>query len=189
MKLTIAKGASLPIKIALVIVGSAILTLSAKISVPFYPVPMTMQTFALLLIALMLPPYLAVSTVLLYLVEGAVGMPVFEGTPEKGIGLGYMMGPTGGYLVGFVLCVGFVSFCKEKFSSMISHALISAVGVGLLFGAGLLWLGTLIGWDKPLLTFGLYPFILGDCLKLILAVLTAHGLARLSTPKANPPEA
>ncbi|MDH5749223.1 MAG: biotin transporter BioY, partial [Rhodospirillales bacterium] len=88
---------------ALAVAGSLLLILSAKISIPFWPVPMTMQTFAVLVIGMAYGPRLGLATVLLYLAEGAFGMPVFAGTPEKGIGLAYMMGPTGGYLVGFAV--------------------------------------------------------------------------------------
>jgi biotin transport system substrate-specific component len=81
--------------------GSLLLTLSAKINVPFYPVPMTMQTFAVILIGAAFGWRLGTATVLFYLAQGAMGLPVFAGTPEKGIGLAYMAGPTGGYLLGF----------------------------------------------------------------------------------------
>ena len=87
----------------LALVGTLILTLSAKITVPFWPVPATLQTLALFAIAAAYGSRLAVATVILYLIEGAVGLPVFAGTPEKGIGLAYMVGPTGGYLIGFVV--------------------------------------------------------------------------------------
>jgi len=85
--------------IALAVLGTALLTLSAKINIPFYPVPLTMQTFVVLAIGMAYGPRLGVATLLLYLAEGAVGLPVFAGTPEKGIGVAYMMGTTGGYLL------------------------------------------------------------------------------------------
>ena len=94
--------------------GSLLLTLAAKINVPFYPVPMTMQTFAVLVIAMSFGKRLGLGSVLLYLVEGAAGLPVFAGTPEKGIGIAYMMGPTAGYLLGFVLATMLVSYLAEK---------------------------------------------------------------------------
>ncbi|MBT7550852.1 MAG: biotin transporter BioY, partial [Gemmatimonadetes bacterium] len=87
----------------LAVVGSLLLAVSSKISVPFYPVPMTMQTFVVLALGMAYGWRLGGTTVLLYLAEGAAGLPVFSGTPEKGIGLSYMLGGTGGYLIGFVL--------------------------------------------------------------------------------------
>ena len=84
--------------VTLVIAGAALLTLSAKVNIPFYPVPMTMQTFAVLVIGMAFGPSLAIGTVGLYLMLGALGLPVFSGTPERGIGWAYMVGPTGGYL-------------------------------------------------------------------------------------------
>src|SRR5256885_9623717 len=95
---------------ALAVLGSLALTLSAKLQVPFYPVPMTMQSLVVLLIGLAFGWRLGTATVLLYLAEGLAGLPVFAGTPEKGIGLAYMMGPTGGYLVGFVLAAAFLGW-------------------------------------------------------------------------------
>mgnify|MGYP000054354430 CR=1 FL=1 len=94
--------------IALVIAGAALLTLSAKVNIPFYPVPMTMQTFAVLVIGMGFGPSLAIGTVGLYLMLGALGLPVFSGTPERGIGWAYMAGPTGGYLLGFIVASGIV---------------------------------------------------------------------------------
>ena len=99
-------------KVSFVLIGTLLLTISAKIKVPFYPVPMTMQTFVVVLIGITLGWKLGLATVLTYLFEGAIGLPVFAGTPEKGIGISYMMGPTGGYLIGFVFSVfiGIISF-------------------------------------------------------------------------------
>ena len=94
--------------ITLAVLGSIALWISAKISIPFWPVPLTMQTLVVLMIGMAFGSRLGVATIFLYLAEGAVGLPVFSGTPEKGIGLAYMMGTTGGYLVGFVLAVGTV---------------------------------------------------------------------------------
>ena len=89
---------------ASVIAANALLILSAKIQVPFWPVPMTMQTLVVVALGLGMGLRLGTAAMLLYLVEGAIGLPVFAGTPERGIGLAYMAGPTGGYLAGFLLC-------------------------------------------------------------------------------------
>ncbi len=155
----------------LAIVGSLLIWLAAKIQVPFYPVPMTMQTLVVLAIGMAYGWRLGAATVLLYLAEGAMGMPVFTGTPEKGIGIAYMMGGTGGYLVGFVLAAASVGWLAERGwdKNVLSTAGAMLVGNALIYVPGLLWLGTLFGWDKPILEWGLYPFVLGDLTKLALA--------------------
>jgi len=160
---------------ALVVAGSLLLWASAKIQVPFYPVPMTLQTLAIMVIAATFGMRLGVATVLLYLVEGAFGLPVFAGTPEKGIGLAYMVGPTGGYLAGYILAVALVGWLAERGFDRNIFRLFSAMFVGdaVIFALGILWLGTLLGWDKPVLAWGLYPFILGDLTKIALAASIA----------------
>ena len=99
--------------ILIVFIGSIVLTISAKINVPFYPVPMTMQTFVVIFIGMAFGWKLGLATVFAYLVEGAFGLPVFAGTPEKGIGIAYMIGPTGGYLFGFLVAVFIAGFLKK----------------------------------------------------------------------------
>ena len=91
--------------ILIAILGTLLLTISAKINIPFYPVPMTMQTFIVLFLGITLGPKIGLLTVSLYLFEGIFGLPVFAGTPEKGIGLIYFTGPTMGYLIGFLVAV------------------------------------------------------------------------------------
>jgi biotin transport system substrate-specific component len=156
---------------ALVVAGSLVLWASAKIQVPFYPVPMTLQTLAIMVIAASFGMRLGVATVLLYLAEGAFGLPVFAGTPEKGIGLAYMVGPTGGYLAGYVFAAALVGWLAERGFDRNIFKLFGAMFVGdaILFALGILWLGALLGWDKPVLEWGLYPFILGDLTKIALA--------------------
>ena len=157
--------------VVLAVAGTLLLTLSAKIQVPFYPVPMTMQTFAVLVIGMVYGWRLGGATLFLYLAAGAVGLPVFAGTPEKGIGLAYMMGGTGGYLVGFVLaaaaCGGLAQRGWDR--NVITTALAMLIGNVIIYIPGLLWLGVVFGWDKPILQWGLTPFILGDLTKLVLA--------------------
>lgn len=155
----------------LAIAGSLLIWLSAKIQVPFYPVPMTMGTFAVLAIGMAYGWRLGAATVLLYMVEGAMGLPVFAGTPEKGIGLAYMLGGTGGYLIGYVLAAASVGWLAERGwdKNVLTTGLAMLVGNALIYVPGLLWLGTLFGWDKPILTWGLTPFVLGDLTKLALA--------------------
>jgi len=151
--------------------GTLLLTLAAKIQVPFYPVPMTMQTFVVLGLGMAYGWRLGAATMLLYMTEGAMGLPVFAGTPEKGIGLAYMMGGTGGYLIGYVLAAAATGWLAERGfdRSVLGTATAMMVGNALIYVPGLLYLGMLFGWDKPILAWGLTPFLLGDALKLALA--------------------
>ena len=157
----------------LAIVGSLALWVSAKLSIPFWPVPLTMQTLVVLVIGMAFGARLGAATVLLYLAEGAVGLPVFSGTPEKGLGLAYMMSTTGGYLVGFVLAAGAVGFLAERGwdRSPVKTALAMVLGNILIYMTGLLWLGTIVGWDKPVLAWGLTPFLAGDAVKIAAAAV------------------
>lgn len=159
--------------VILAITGSILLTISAKISVPFYPVPMTMQTLVVLALGMALGSRLGVATVLLYMAEGAIGLPVFSGTPEKGLGLAYMMGTTGGYLLGFVVAVWATGFLAERGwgRGFVSTALAMVIGNAIIYTFGLLWLGSLLGWDKPIIEWGMTPFLLGDTTKIALAVI------------------
>jgi len=158
--------------VLLAVAGSLALWASAKISIPFYPVPMTMQTFVVLMIGMSYGWRLGGATILLYLAEGAIGLPVFAGTPERGIGLAYMVGPTGGYLVGFVISAVTVGWLAERGWGQNPFTTLAAMTLGttVIFVAGLIWLGSVIGWDKPILVLGLTPFVFGAVLKIALAV-------------------
>lgn len=163
--------------VLLVVFGTILLTLSAKVKVPFWPVPMTMQTFAVLFLAATLGLKLGMATVLLYLAEGAFGLPVFTGTPEKGIGLAYMAGPTGGYLVGFAVAAAIVGWAADKGFSRNWLAMMAFMTAGtvVIFVLGFAWLQNLIGVAKAW-QFGVLPFLPGAGLKILLAVaLTAFG--------------
>jgi len=159
--------------IILAIFGSMLLTASAKIQIPFYPVPQTMQTMAVLILGMIYGWRLGAATVLLYLAEGAFGLPVFAGTPEKGIGLAYMMHTTGGYLVGFVLaaivCGGLAERGWDRKPS--TTALAMLLGNIVIYIPGLIWLSLFVGTEKAI-QFGLIPFMLGDIVKLILAAVS-----------------
>ena len=165
---------SLLYKLLLAVFGTVLLTLSAKIQVPFYPVPMTMQTFVVLCLGMAFGWKLAGCTILLYLLEGVLGLPVFAGTPEKGIGLAYMMGGTGGYLIGFLLAAMLCGYLAQRGWDRKPMSTAAAMFLGniVIYLPGLIWLGILFGWDKPILEWGLSPFILGDIAKLALACLT-----------------
>jgi len=151
--------------------GSVLLAISSKIKVPFYPVPMTMQTFVLLALSMSFGLRAGFATIMLYLAEGAFGLPVFAGTPEKGIGVAYMTGPTGGYLVGYVLAAVSVGYLAERGwdRNALTTAAAMLIGNALIYVPGLIWLGVLFGWDKPILEWGLTPFVFGDLAKLALA--------------------
>lgn len=155
----------------LAVTGSLAIAISAKIQVPFYPVPMTMQTFVILALAMAMGWRLGGAAVALYLAEGAMGLPVFAGTPEKGIGIAYMAGPTGGYLAGYLVAAVTVGWLGERGwdRNVPTTAAAMLAGNALIYTFGLLWLGALLGWDKPILEWGLYPFVLGDATKLALA--------------------
>ncbi|MBE0530177.1 MAG: biotin transporter BioY [Rhodospirillales bacterium] len=157
----------------LAVVGSLLLTVSAKVQVPFWPVPMTMQTFVVVVIGMAYGPRLGVATLTLYLAQGALGLPVFAGTPEKGIGLAYMVGPTGGYLVGYLLAVMGCGYLAERGwdRNFFTTAVAVIVGDVILFVPGVLWLGVLFGWSKPILAWGLTPFLLGELTKMALAAV------------------
>ena len=157
--------------IFLAIGGSLALWVSAKIQVPFYPIPMTMQTFVVLIIGMTFGLKLGVASVLLYLIEGLIGLPVFAGTPEKGIGLAYMVGPTGGYLLGFIVSAGTLGWLSSKGWDRNVFLTLAAmtIGTAIIFIFGMVWLGAIIGWEKPILELGLFPFIPGAAFKIALA--------------------
>ena len=156
--------------ILIVLLGSLALTISAKIKIPFYPVPMTMQTFVVLFLGISLGYKIALATVSLYLLEGILGLPVFSNSPEKGVGLVYFTGPTMGYLIGFLFAAflsGYFDFKKNIF--LIFLKLILSVSV--IYLLGILWLGIVIGWDKPIFELGAKPFLLSELFKILILVL------------------
>jgi len=166
----------------LALAGSLALVVSAKVQVPFYPVPMTMQTFVVLVVGMTFGWRLGGATVLLYLAQGAAGLPVFAGTPERGIGLAYMMGPTGGFLVGFFLAAVAVGFLAERrWDRHVVTALAAMlIGTVIIFATGLAWLGALIGWDKDVIAVGLTPFVPGEAFKIALAAAVLPAAWRLA---------
>ena len=158
--------------LVVVILGSLALTISAKIKIPFYPVPMTMQTFVVLFLGISLGHKIALATIGLYLIEGIAGLPVFSNSPEKGIGLVYFTGPTMGYLIGFLTACYLSS--KIKVSDNFFKVLLKlTIATSTIYILGLIWLGIIIGWDKPIFTLGAKPFLLAEIFKImILALLT-----------------
>jgi biotin transport system substrate-specific component len=177
---------NVPRAAVLAVVGSLLLWLSAKVQVPFYPVPMTLQTAVVFLLGIAYGWRLAAATVLLYLAEGAVGLPVFAGTPEKGIGLPYMLGPTGGYLAGFVAAAAITGWVAERARHWLAIGLGVLAATATIYLLGAAWLATFVGAEKAL-ALGVASFLLGDAVKLALVTaLAAAGLGRLEPrPRAD----
>jgi len=162
----------------IIFIGSIILTISAKIKIPFYPVPMTMQTFIVLFLGISFGYKIAIATVSLYLLEGILGLPVFSNSPERGIGLTYFTGPTMGYLIGFLTACFLASFIKNDDNYfLIFFKLIFSVSTIYIFG--IMWLGTLIGWDKPIFTLGVMPFLVAEIFKICLLTLITKKIIKL----------
>ena len=151
-----------------VIAGIAVLAISAHIKIPFYPVPVTMQTLAVLAIGMTYGTRLGGATLLGYLGVGAAGAPVFAG----GAGVAYMMGPTGGYLLGFFVAAVVLGALAERgwTRSIITTVAAMVLGNAIIYLLGVSWLANLIGSQKAI-EFGLLPFLYGDALKLVIAAL------------------
>ena len=164
--------------ILVAVLGTLLLTISAKIKIPFYPVPMTMQTFVVLFLGITLGPKIGLLTISLYLFEGIFGLPVFAGTPEKGIGLIYFTGPTMGYLIGFLVAVYFAgSFKYDK--GIINTFLKLIFSISFVYILGMIWLGILIGWDKPIFKLGAQPFLLAELFKMLLLLFLTPTLLKV----------
>ena len=163
-----------------IILGSIALTISAKIKIPFYPVPMTMQTFVVLFLGVSLGYKIGLASVGLYLLEGIVGLPVFSNSPEKGVGLIYFTGPTMGYLIGFLTASYLASKINnsDNFILVLTKLIVATITIYIL---GLLWLGTLIGWDKPIFALGAKPFLLAETFNVILLALIPTKIIKIRT--------
>jgi biotin transport system substrate-specific component len=160
------------------LLGSVILAISSKIKIPFYPVPMTMQTLVVLMMGIGFGWRLGVATVTLYLFEGIIGLPVFSGTPEKGIGLIYFTGPTMGYLLGFLAAV----YVSGKFiydNNIFKNFFKLLFATSLIYILGMAWLGTLIGWNKPIFQLGAQPFLLAELFKILIATFTISQIEKI----------
>ena len=158
--------------IIITFIGSILLTISAKVKIPFYPVPMTMQTFVVLFLGVSFGYKIGLATVGLYLLEGIIGLPVFSNSPEKGIGLVYFMGPTMGYLVGFLVATFLAGYLNFKTNIIIIFFKL-ILSVSAIYILGILWLGNLIGWDKPVIQLGASPFLLAELFKILILTLLA----------------
>ena len=164
--------------ILITVLGSLLITLSAKIKIPFYPVPMTMQTFVILLIGITFGYKIGLATVTLYLFEGIIGLPVFAGSPEKGIGLTYFIGPTMGYLIGFLFATFLAGYFNFKENILINFIKL-LFSVSIIYIFGIIWLGNLIGWDKPIFQLGVTPFLLAELFKISILTLLAKNIFKL----------
>ena len=165
--------------VLLALIGSIALAISSKIKIPFYPVPMTMQTLVILTIGIGFGWKLGLATVSLYLFEGIIGLPVFSGTPEKGIGLVYFTGPTMGYLIGFLIAV----YISGKFTydnNLIKNFLKLLIATSFIYIFGMSWLGYLIGLDKPIFQLGAQPFLLAELLKILIATFAINQLKKIN---------
>ena len=154
------------------LLGSIVLAISSKIKIPFYPVPMTMQTLIVLSIGVIFGWRIGLATISLYLFEGILGLPVFAGTPEKGIGLVYFTGPTMGYLLGFLPAVYFsgslkVNYKYNLFVRLILNFLLFTFSVSFIYIFGLIWLSRFVPMEQ-LWMFGVKPFLLAEIFKVLI---------------------
>ena len=164
--------------ILIIFFGTILLTLSAKIIIPFCPVPMTMQTFVVLFLGLSFGYKIGLATVGLYILEGIIGIPVFSNSPEKGIGWIYFTGPTMDYLIGFLFATFLAGYLNFK-TNIIFIFFKLIVSVSIIYILGVLWLGNLIGWDKPVIQFGVTPFLLAELFKIALLTILGKQLLKL----------
>ena len=162
----------------LALIGSIILAVSSKIKIPFYPVPMTMQTLVVLIIGIVFGWKLGLATVSLYLFEGIIGLPVFSGTPEKGLGLVYFTGPTMGYLLGFLVAV-YISGKFNYDSNIIKNFFKLLLATSFIYILGMTWLGNLIGWDKPIFQLGAQPFLLAELFKILIVTFAISQIRKI----------
>ena len=164
--------------ILIVFLGTILLTISSKIKIPFYPVPMTMQTFVVLFLGMSFGYKIGLATVGLYLVEGIIGLPVFSNSPEKGVGLVYFTGPTMGYLIGFLIATFLAGYFKFE-GNLLNSFIKLLISVSTIYILGVFWLGSLIGWDKPIIQLGVTPFLLAEMFKIVILTLLAKNILKL----------
>ena len=162
----------------IIFLGSIALAISAKVKIPFYPVPMTMQTFVVLFLGISFGYKISLATVSLYLIEGLAGFPVFSNSPERGIGLIYFTGPTMGYLIGFLVAV-YISGKFNYDNNLVKNFLKLMLATSFIYILGMSWLGSLIGWDKPIFQLGAQPFLLAELFKILIATLAINQIKKI----------
>ncbi len=170
------QGLAMSKAVLTVIAGVALMTLAAKIQIPFWPVPMTLHSLAALGFAVVLGPRMATAIFVGYLAAGAAGLPVFSGTPERGIGLAYMVGPTGGYLAGYLIACGLTGWLAAG-KGLIGRFFAMLAGLVVVYAFGIAWLALYVRADK-LLAAGVLPFLLGDLIKIGIVALGSVLLTR-----------
>lgn len=171
-------GSSALRKGALVLLGSLVIAAAAQVNVPMQPVPMTLQTLAVLSVGAALGARLGVAALVLYVIEAAAGLPVLA---EMKAGLPFLLGPTGGYILGFVLAAGLVGYLAERGfdRSMPRMMLAMLLGAALIYVPGLLWLLRFVGGFDQAITFGFMPFVLGDIVKAAIAAIAFPAVWKL----------
>jgi biotin transport system substrate-specific component len=173
-------GASRDARLVALLAAVALLWISARIQIPLWPVPITMQTYVVIVIAMGCGTRLGLAAIGSYVALGALGLPVFAGTPEKGIGLAYLAGPTGGYVVGFIVAgIACGALAARGWDRTLARAFVAALlGHALIIGCGAAWLATTIGWSRAV-AVGVAPFAWGTFFKCALVAITLAGGARL----------
>ena len=163
--------------VATVLIGSLLLAVSARVQVPLWPVPMTLQTLVVLVIGMTLGARFGAAVVAAYVLEGVLGLPVFAGTPERGVGLAYLAGPTGGYLIGFIVAAFVAGWMAEHgFAAGIARAIVAqAGGTAVILAFGAAWLAVLVGFDKAIAA-GVVPFLVPSAVKIVLGGLLVGGI-------------
>tara|TARA_B100000902_G_scaffold387647_1_gene432068 strand:+ start:353 stop:901 length:549 start_codon:yes stop_codon:yes gene_type:complete len=164
--------------ILIIFLGSVLLAISSKIKIPFYPVPMTMQTFVVLFLGMSFGYKIGLATVSLYLIEGIIGLPVFSNSPEKGVGIIYFTGPTMGYLIGFLFATFLAGYFKFE-GNLLNSFIKLSISVSIIYILGVFWLGSLIGWDKPIIQLGVTPFLLAEIFKIVILTLLTKNILKL----------
>ena len=167
---------SLAAKTGLTLAAAALIALGAKVQVPFWPVPMTLQTLAVLVIAAGLGPRLGLAAMGAYMAAGLAGLPVFAGSPERGLGLAYLAGPTTGFLIGMALAM-VVTGALAQGRGLGMRAVAMIAGTVAIYVPGLIWLSAFVPADR-LLAVGVAPFILGDLVKIAVGTLALQAIAR-----------
>ena len=174
-------AAKLAKQAVLVVVGVLALAVLAKIKIPMWPVAISMGTFAVLTIGAAYGPRLGLSTILAYMIVGALGFDVFQNSSAEANGWSYMIGGTGGYLLGYVLAVAVMGWAAragwDRTWGKMALAMLAANAV--IYVPGVLWLGQVYGWENPILDWGLWPFLIGDGLKLVAAAILVPAVWKL----------
>ncbi len=174
-----AKNRSLPFRMVAVVAGVVLMTLAAKTQVPFWPVPMTLHTMAVMGFAIIFGPRMAVTIFVAYLSAGAAGLPVFSGSPERGIGIAYMMGPTGGYLAGFLVASWLTGWLSQS-GTLLRRTVAMMAGLVVIYVFGMAWLLAFLPAEK-IFSIGVAPFILGDLVKIGIVAAASLLLPKVKT--------